>query len=199
MKNPFDEGYFTTKELRKMGFKKVGEEVRIARNSTIIGLKNISFGNRVRIDAYTNLICETGEIVFGSNIHIGAGSYIGGLGGVEFGDFSGCSQGVRIYSATDDFSGESLTNPTIPIAYRKVKRGKVLVDKHVIIGSGSVILPGNTLGEGSAVGALSLVNQNLSPWFIYAGAPVRKLHERSQNLNLEQIKYAQAIEKQIDL
>ena len=182
MKNLFDQGYFSTQDLREMGFKEVGDDVYIAKNSTVIGLENISFGNRVRIDAYTNIICEIGEIEFGSNIHIGAGSYIGGIGGVTLCDFSGTSQGVKIYSGSDDFSGNSLTNSTIPIAFREIHEGKVVLEKHVIIGSSSVILPGCTIGEGVAVGALSLVNKSLEPWNVYGGVPAKKIRVRSKAL-----------------
>lgn len=189
MKNPFDVGYFSTKELRKMGFKEIGEEVYIAKNSTIVGLENISIGNRVRIDAYTNLICETGQIAFGSNIHIGAGSYIGGVGGVTFSDFTGISQGVKIYSGSDDFSGNSLTNPTIPTSIRKVEIAQVVLEKHVIIGAASIVLPGCILGEGVAVGALSLVTHDLAPWFVYSGIPAKKLHARSKELIAAEQRY----------
>jgi galactoside O-acetyltransferase len=51
--------------------------------------------------------------------------------------------------------------------------GKVELGKHVILGSGVTILPNVTIGEGSAVGSMSLVNKLLEPWGIYAGVPCR--------------------------
>ena len=65
---------------------------------------------------------------------------------------------------------------------KKLNIAKVILNEHVIIGSGSVLLPGVELGQGAAVGALSLVNVNLLPWSIYAGSPIKKLNSRSKNL-----------------
>ena len=58
----------------------------------------------------------------------------------------------------------------------------VFLGRHVIIGSGSVILPGCTIGEGSSVGALSLVTKNLDSWGVYVGAPARLAKARSKKL-----------------
>jgi acetyltransferase-like isoleucine patch superfamily enzyme len=97
-------------------------------------------------------------------------------------DFSGLSQGVRIYSGTDDYTGKSLTNPTVPHKYLKVKIAPVILGKHVIVGSGSVILPGLTIGDGSSVGALSLVTKSLDEWGVYFGSPAKKLKARSKDM-----------------
>ena len=182
MTNSLDLGFYGSEDLRKMGFMNVGQKVYVAKNVTIVGIENIYFGNNIRIDAYSSLISPQGFIRLGSNIHIAAGAYIGGSGGVEFSDFSAISHGVKIYSASDDYSGSHLTNSTINPIYRNVIQGKVELKKHVIIGSNSVVLPNCVLGEGVAVGALSLVKDNLDPWCIYAGSPTRKIGQRSTDL-----------------
>ncbi|WP_348638403.1 hypothetical protein [Paraburkholderia sp. D15] len=48
-------------------------------------------------------------------------------------------------------------------AYQHVKVAPVHLGRHVIVGSGSVILPGCALGEGVSVGAMSLVTKTLKP------------------------------------
>jgi dTDP-4-amino-4,6-dideoxy-D-glucose acyltransferase len=58
----------------------------------------------------------------------------------------------------------------------------VIIGKHVIVGSGSVILPGVTLEIGVAVGALSLVNKNCSEFSVYMGTPAKKIKERKRDL-----------------
>lgn len=180
--NPFDQGYFRSDELRGFGFKRVGEDVRIAKNCTIIGLENISIGSNVRIDANVVITANSGSLDLGSYIHIGSGCYLGCAGGITFHDFAGLSQGISIYSATDDYSGNSLTNPTVPHEYLRVNTAPVILGKHVIIGSGSVVLPGVVIGEGSSVGALSLVTKSLDDWGVYLGTPARQLKARSKNL-----------------
>lgn len=101
-------------------------------------------------------------------------------------DFTTLAPGVQIFSGSDDYSGEKMTNPTIDKKYIGGKSGKITLRKHVIIGANSVILPNVTIQEGSSVGALSLVNKSIDSWGIYCGIPVKKLKKRSKNLlNLE--------------
>jgi acetyltransferase-like isoleucine patch superfamily enzyme len=180
--NPFNSGFFESHELRSFGFKSVGENVRIARSSLIVGLGNISLGSNVRIDSGVTIIANKGYLALGSFIHVGGGCHISCAGGVSMGDFSGLSQGVRIYSVTDDYSGQSLTNPTVPAKYTNVRLGEVLIGRHVIVGAGSVILPGVHISEGVSIGALSLVSRSLGEWGIYAGCPARKIKERDRSL-----------------
>jgi acetyltransferase-like isoleucine patch superfamily enzyme len=182
MSNPFDTGYYESAALREMGFGAVGENVKIAKNCTIVGkLANITFGHDVRIDAYCTLI-GTGPITIGSYVHIAGYSHLSGGDGIVMEDFSGLSHGVKLYSRTDDYSGEFLTNPTVPAEYLGVVAGKITLGRHVIIGANSVVLPGVTISEGSSVGAQSLVKTNLEAWGMYAGCPVRRIRDRSKNL-----------------
>lgn len=180
--NPFNPGYYSSSELQGMGFKYVGQDVQIAKNCTILGLENISIGDNVRIDGGSTLACATGDLIIGSYIHIGGYCHLTCSGGISLGDFSGLSQGVRIYSVSDDYSGDCLTNPTVPRAFLNVTTAAVDIGKHVIIGSGSVVLPGASIGDGASVGALSLVNKPLESWGVYCGAPARRLKTRSKAL-----------------
>lgn len=175
-------GYYSENDLRNTGFKMLGNNVSISKNSTFIGVENISIGNNVRIDGNVTFVVVTGHINLGNYIHVGGSSHINGLGGVDILNFCTISQGVRIYSASDDYSGESYTNPTIPSHLKKLNIAKIILNEYVIIGSGSVVLPGVELGQGAAVGALSLVNSDLLPWSVYAGSPIKKLSDRSKNL-----------------
>lgn len=89
---------------------------------------------------------------------------------------------MSIYSSSDDYKGEYLTNPTVPEEFTQVDHRPVVLERHVIIGSGSVILPGVTIGEGTAVGALCLVAKDLEPFGIYAGSPLKRVKAWSQRL-----------------
>lgn len=80
------------------------------------------------------------------------------------------------------YSGESLTNPMIPKEYKNLNTGKVILRKHVIIGSDSIILPGVEIKEGTAVGAFTLVSKSLDEWSVYVGIPARKVKERSKKI-----------------
>lgn len=182
VENPFDPGYLTTEDLLGLGFKRVGQNVRIAKNCTIIGLPNISIGSNIRIDGNTVLAAHSGYLEIGNYIHIAGGCHLSCAGGIQLSDFCNLSQGVRIYSASDDYTGASLTNPTVPSQYLKVQKAPVQLGRHLIVGSGSVILPGTSIGDGASIGALSLVNRSLEGWSIYAGIPVRRIRARSKDL-----------------
>lgn len=189
--NPFKTAYYSEKELGAFGFKSIGKNVKIAKNCIIAGLSHISIGDSVIIDAYSTIIAsEDGPLKMGSFIHIGGFCHLlAAGGGIELKDFSGLSQGVKVYSKTDDYSGRSLTNPTIPDVYKLLKKGKVTFNEHVVIGAGSVILPNVNIGEGTSVGALSLVSTNLDSWTIYIGNPLKKLTHRSKDLLNEKEKF----------
>ena len=97
-------------------------------------------------------------------------------------DYSSLSHGVRLLSAIDDFSGRTMTNSTLPPELLGVQAAPIHVGRYVPIGSGCILLPGSTVGEGSAVGAMSLVNRPLGEWTIYGGNPARELGPRSRDL-----------------
>ncbi|WP_334152710.1 acyltransferase [Agrobacterium pusense] len=178
----FDSSYVREQKLRELGFLSVGENVHIDRSCTIIGKEYISIGSNVRIDGYSTIIASSVGIEIGSYVHIGSYCSLAGGAGISMGDFCGLSQGVRIFSKSDDYSGNHLTNPTVPGNFTNVKSGRVRLGRHVIIGSGTIILPGINVGEGAAVGALSLVTKNLDGWAIYTGAPAKRIKNRSQKL-----------------
>ena len=183
MTNPFDTGYYTETDLQTTGFKSIGENVKIYKNSTIIGLGNISIGNNVIIDSFCTIIATgDGELKIGSNVYIGGYCLLAAGEGIIIEDFSGLSHGVKIFSMAEDYSGNYLTNPTIPEKYTGRKKGAVTLKQYVIIGAQSVILPNVTIGEGSSVGAFSLVSTNLSSWGMFSGNPLRRLRDRSKQL-----------------
>lgn len=183
MSNPFYTGYYHEDELAGFGFKSIGTNVQIAKNCTIIGLENISIGSNVRIDEYCAIFASgNGWLDIGSYIHIGGWCHLSAGDGITMEDFSGLSQGVRVYSRTDDYSGNALTNPMVPERFTDITHGEVRLQRHVIIGSGSVILPKVTIQEGSSVGALSLVTKSLDPWGVFMGCPAKRIKSRSQRL-----------------
>lgn len=182
MTNPFDTGYYSSAELRAFPFVRVGENSAIARNCTIVGLHNIAVGDHVRIDSGTVIIAAAGALRIGNHVQIGIGCVIGARGGVDLEDYSSLSHGARILSAIDDFSGRHMTNSTLPDGVLGVTAAPVRIGRYVPIGSGTIVLPGVEVGEGAAVGALSLVNRSLDPWRIYSGNPVNDLGPRSRDL-----------------
>jgi galactoside O-acetyltransferase len=182
VENPFNPGYYSSLELRSFGFARVGENSAVARNCTIIGLENIVIGDNVRIDGFTSIIAPKGRVKIGSWVHIATGCALGARAGIEIGDFCSLSQGVRLFSAIDDYSGRGMTVPMLPAEAQRIHAASITIGSYVAIGSGTLVLPGVEIGDGGAVGALSMVTQPLKAWTIYSGNPAAETGPRVQDL-----------------
>lgn len=175
-------------EIERMGFSSIGENVLISDRASFYNCANISIGNNVRIDDYCVVAAGVGGVSIGNYVHIAVYSSLIGAGAIVMSDFSGLSSRVSIYSSSDDYSGVALTNPTVPKMYTNVTSEDVYIGRHVIVGCGSVILPGVTLEDGVAVGALSLICKDCKSFGVYAGSPARYIKERKRDLlDLERI------------
>lgn len=174
------DSFYDREELEGLGLKLFGENVYISRKASIYGASKISLGDNVRIDDFCIL---SGHIEIGSNVHIAAYSALyGGEEGIFIADFANVSSRVCIYSVNDDYSGQTMTNPMVDDKYKNVCSKPVWIEKHVIIGSTSVVLPGVRLKEGSAFGSFSLINHDSEQWSINAGIPFKQIKERSREL-----------------
>ena len=171
--------FFSSAELLSMGFKSLGRNVLISRFAHFYGVGEIEIGNNVRIDDFCII---SGKIKLGSFIHISAFSALYGSLGIELEDYTGLSPRCSVFSASDDFGGNYLISPMVPEQFTKVTGGRVLIKKFSQIGAGSVILPGVTINEGVAVGAMSLVKKDVESWGIYAGNPLRLIRVRERGM-----------------
>lgn len=174
--------YLAPEELRALGIERFGDNVRISRKASLYGCARMSFGHDVRIDDFAVLSAGAGGIEIGSYVHVGTFSLLIGRGRITMADFSGLSARVSIYSSSDDYTGEHLTNPAVPEEFTGVKHADVSLGRHVIVGAHTVILPGAVLEEGVAVGAQSLVRGHCEAFNTYSGVPARRIAARSRRL-----------------
>lgn len=174
------EGFLSRKEIEKIGFKEIGDDVLISSRAYFYGASNMKIGNHVRIDDFCIFI---GTIILEDYIHIaGYTSIHASKGSVRIGSFSTLSSRVAVYAASDDYSGDFMTSPLINEKYTNTIYSDIIIGKNVIVGTGSTILPNSVLEEGVAVGAMSMVNKKLETWNVYAGIPCKKIKERSRRL-----------------
>jgi acetyltransferase-like isoleucine patch superfamily enzyme len=174
-----ENSFYSDDELIKLGLKSFGRDVFISRFVNFYNAEEIEIGNNVRIDDFCIL---SGKIKLGSHIHVSAFSALYGRFGIELEDYTGLSPRCTLFSAVDDFSGKFMIGPMIKTKYTNVTTGKILIKKYSQIGCNTVILPGVEVGEGSAVGALSLVTKDLQPWKLYAGIPAKEIKDRSKDM-----------------
>lgn len=169
-------------QLESLGFAALGTNVLISDKASIHGAGRIRIGDHVRIDDFCVLSAGKGGINLGSYVHISCFASLIGAAEITLGDFAGISARVAVYSSSDDYSGAHMTNPMVPEEFTNVDSRPVYVGKHVIVGTGSVILPGVTLHDGCAVGALSLVRKDCEAFIIYSGVPAKRIAERKRDL-----------------
>ena len=171
-------GYFSETELRGLGFKSLGRGVKISTRCAIYDAEKISIGHFSRVDDFCIL---SGNLSLGNYCHITPQCLLaGGEPGIKIEDFCTLAYGVRAFAQSDDYTGASMTNSLIPKKFKKEIFGRVHIQSQSIIGAGSCVLPGVTIAEGCAVGAMSLVIDNTEPWGIYFGIPVKRMRDRLQ-------------------
>ncbi|MCL2014806.1 MAG: acyltransferase, partial [Defluviitaleaceae bacterium] len=173
--------FYTTEELRNLGIATLGENVKISKKATLYGCEKMYFGSNVRIDDFCVL---SGKLIFGDYVHITAFCLLAGADeGIFFDDFTTVAYRSAIFTRSDDYLGETLTNSTIPEKYRyNTIKQPIHIRKHAIVGAGSIVFPGADLAEGVSVGALSLVAKPTKPWGVYLGSPARRIKDRQQGL-----------------
>jgi acetyltransferase-like isoleucine patch superfamily enzyme len=105
-----------------------------------------------------NWMCQYKEnLKLGKNTDIGAFTYINAKYGVEIQD------NAQIGSHCSIYSWSTIDN----------KKGKVTIKANAKVGSHSIIMPGVTIGQGSTIGAFSLVNKNIPGNVVAFGIPAR--------------------------
>jgi acetyltransferase-like isoleucine patch superfamily enzyme len=174
--------FLSPAELRDIGFRQVGVNCCISRYARFYGSAAMRLGDNVRIDDFSII---SGTVILGNHVHIAShcAFHAGGDdASITMGDFSGASGRVSIYARSDDYSGNWMTNPTVPEALTNAISKSVVIGRHAIIGTGSVILPGVTMEEGSALGAMSLANKTLPAFTIHSGIPAKFLKARQRQL-----------------
>lgn len=125
--------------------------------------------------------------------HIASGCSVAGGGALQFtlGDFSSLSSGVKIWCTSDDYVNDVvaiLPNGIGPVKTHLIQ-GDVSFGNYTAVGANAVVMPDNTVPEGTVIGALSYVPPSFAfePWSVYAGVPIRRLRSRNEDEVREQV------------
>lgn len=161
--------------------------MRISDRAAIYNADQIEIGDNSRIDDFCVL---SGKVKIGRNVHIAVFCNVaGGSEGITIEDFAGLAYGCHVFSQSDDYSGRTLTNPTVPAKYKRETKKPVTISRHCIVGTNSLIFPGVTLGKGCCVGAMSMVTKSTDEWSVYFGIPAKRLKNRRQDLLMLEQQY----------
>jgi len=174
-------GWRSIESLKRMGITVLGKNIKVSTKCSIYNPKNIVLHDNIRIDDFT-VLSASGQLVIKNYVHIAHQCLVNAAKQIVFEDFSNISSGVKLYGASDDFSGLSLMGPTVDLYYRNIKSENIILSKYTTIGANTVILPGVHFGTGTIIGAQSLVLRDTEPWKIYAGSPARIIGNRQRKL-----------------
>jgi len=148
-----------------------GEDVFISANVEIRRPHLVRVGSHVAIDSgvYLTTAAEIGDY-----IHLSP--YLTIIGGAQskliVEDFVTIAAGSRLICGSDRFMGDGFTSVTVPDEFRDtVDFGTIRCSRFSGIGTNVVIMPNVTIGEGSVIGACSMVTKDTEPWTVYVGVP----------------------------
>ena len=142
-------------------------------NVHVTGTKNISIGKRCRLGTDTELrTVENGNIRLANEIRINRGCTITSYSNVSIGNFTIIGE----YTSIRDANHGMLKNT--PMKFQTHSSSPIRIGCDVWIGRGSCILPGVSIGDGSVIGANSVVTKDIPPGVIAAGVPAVVIRER---------------------
>jgi acetyltransferase-like isoleucine patch superfamily enzyme len=172
-------GMLIRRAYYKVALEHLGSNVLIDVGVFLIGSKNISIKDYTWIDTNVRLEAMLGRIEIGSRVHVAANVIIGARESVIIGDFAAIAAGAKIYANSEvPLPGLHMSGPMVPEEHKSFRSKKIVLGKDSLVGANAVLLPGANLGEGSIVGALSLLNKTVPDWEIWTGTPAKKVADR---------------------
>jgi len=141
---------------------------------------------------------------FSTRVRIGRGTHIASgcciAGGVamqfEIGHFCSLSSGVKVWCTSNDFVNDvvALTPAGVDEVAAHPIRGDVTFGNYTAAGANSVVMPRNSVPEGTVIGALSFVPAgfHFQSWSVYAGVPLRLIGPRNRARVMEQVHQLEA-------
>lgn len=108
------------------------------------------------------------NIELGDEVGVADGAILYSQGYIRIGKRAVISQGVHLCAGTHDYE-----QPGHPLVTRPITVGA-----HSWVAAEAFIHPGVVIGEGTVVGARSVVTKDLPPWMVCSGFPAKPLKER---------------------
>lgn len=133
----------------------------------------LTTGFNCRLDAFP---AENSKkiITIGKNVQINDYVHIAAIESVMIGDNVLIASKVFISDHNHgNYSEEKQDSPKTKPSERPLYSKPIVIEKNVWLGEFVCVLPGVKIGEGSIVGAMSVVNKDIPPYSISVGVPAR--------------------------
>lgn len=140
--------------------------------------QHVTYGRGLRLGRFA-VVSAPHRLVIGDDVSIGPWSIVEVDG--EIGDFTLIGQAVQVVGRDDhafDEVGTPVSESTWSGDRPATPRDAVRIGRDVWVGGGSVVLSGVSIGEGSIVGAGSVVTEDVPPYAIAVGSPARVVRRR---------------------
>jgi len=139
------------------------------RYQVVVGA-SIRIGRWVWIGTNSALRCHEGELYVGDNTIFGTDNTVNCYTGIYIGPECLFADSVYIV----DFD-HNYWDPVVSIRSQGITKKPVRLEGDIWVGEKTSILRGVTVGRGSVIGALSLVNRDVPPYAVVGGVPARVL------------------------
>ena len=162
--------------------KLIDKRARLFRFPIVIrGRKYIDFGENLttgigcRFDCFPGSNPDMVKIRFGKNVQLNDYVHMVGMENIEIGDNVLMASHIFISdNSHGSYKGDELdSDPSVAPINRQYPVASIKIGKNCWIGEGSIIMPGVEIGEGSIIGAHSIVNRDVPSWTIAAGTPAK--------------------------
>lgn len=155
----------------------LGDRVTVGDGSTLIarGPGGITLEKGVRLNdrVYLDTESEEGYITVGRSTYIGTGTTLFGHKGLEIGDHVLMAQNITLTPYSHIFE-----DPQTEIIKQGGHSKKVTIGRDSYIGMGVDIMYSGNIGEGSVVGAGSVVVKPIPPYSVAVGNPAKVIKKR---------------------
>lgn len=160
----------------------IGKNSHVGECFSIVGCQSINIGDdfsagkNVKIHAFDVSTSRKPMIFIGNNVTITDNCYLSAAGEIKIGDGTLLGENTFI---CDNFHGRnSLEELKTPPNERKITyKGSVCIGKNVWTGRNVCIMPGVSIGDGSVIGANSVVTKSIPAYCVVAGVPARVIKE----------------------
>jgi acetyltransferase-like isoleucine patch superfamily enzyme len=193
---PINAKIMSKDELNALGLRYVGDNVFIDRTVRIFYPHKVSIESNTRIDCQSVISCN-GDVYIGPYSHFSIGTKIMGGGSFRSAAYVGVSSNVTFMTSSENYAGDAMSTCMVPQEFRKNLIGNISLEEHVVCGPNSVVLPNVTIGQGAAVGALSLISHSVPPFIIVSGNPARKVGIRKNDILEAQQRFEKFLNSEI--